>query len=305
MSLPYISVIIRAFNRREFVIKSIESCLKQTLSREKYEIIVVKNFYDEQIDRYLTENNVIVLEENGIAGKLIKKGIEASKGEVICFLDDDDEFIEEKLEYVYNAFKENKRLGYLHNGFVPVDESGKVTLFHHDTIDFGMSNISIRKAFVRMDVYDAIAFFQDPVTYAMLLDANCSIRDTDIKLTRYMVHPSTSNLMGSSFEQWVEETGIRFRNYLGSAVTTLNLLTSKRSKSYMRAMITDLNMGRFQFEKQLKVRGVTNFLLCKDIPGERRFMQFRSYMFIRLFGERGRKYILKKREIDFENSHKK
>ena len=56
---PKISIIVTAFNRREFLRNAIESILKQTLDRAQFEIIVTKNFSDAAIDDYLNENHVI------------------------------------------------------------------------------------------------------------------------------------------------------------------------------------------------------------------------------------------------------
>ena len=51
-----ISVIIVAYNRKMYVKQAVESALNQTYDKNKYEIIVVKNFNDEDID-----DNVIIL----------------------------------------------------------------------------------------------------------------------------------------------------------------------------------------------------------------------------------------------------
>lgn len=302
VSTPFISIIIRAFNRRRFLEASVNSVLKQTIPRSEYEIIVVKNFEDDQIDAFLKENDVIVLREDGIAGKLINRGLEASKGEVICFLDDDDRFTENKLEFVRSEFQREPKLAYLHNEYIAENEDGKPVDFHHHTIDFCMSSISIRKKYANREIYDSLAFFQDSVTYSMCLDSDGLIMDSEKKLTVYMVHNSTSVIKVDSFDEWVEKNGDMYRKYLQSALYSLGRLKSKRARKYMRAMITDLNMGRFQFEKQIKVNGYINYLRCKDIPLKRRIIQFRSYVFIRLFGKYGRSYVLKKRRLDFERN---
>lgn len=302
MSTPYISVIIRAFNRKKFVTTCVNSVLKQTISRNEYEIIVVKNFDDDQIDAFLKENDVIVLKEGGIAGKLIDRGLEESRGEVICFLDDDDRFTENKLEFVRNEFQREQKLAYLHNAYIAENEEGGPVDFHHHTIDFCMSSISIRKAYANREIYNSMTSFQDAITYSICLDSDGLIIDSDKKLTIYLVHNSTSIIKLDNFEKWVEKNGEMYRKYLQSALTALGMLKTERARKYMRAMITDLNMGRFQFEKQIRVDGCINFILCKDIPRSRRFVQFRSYVFIRLFRKYGRSYILKKRKLDFEKN---
>ncbi len=47
---PLITVIIVAYKRKEYIIEAIKSALNQTLNKEYYEIIVIKNFIDKNID---------------------------------------------------------------------------------------------------------------------------------------------------------------------------------------------------------------------------------------------------------------
>jgi len=42
--VPFISVIVTAHNRREFLLDAVNSALNQTLPKDEYEIIVVRNF---------------------------------------------------------------------------------------------------------------------------------------------------------------------------------------------------------------------------------------------------------------------
>jgi glycosyltransferase involved in cell wall biosynthesis len=99
--VPFISVIITAHNRREFLLEAVNSALNQTLPKDEYEIIVVKNFEDERIEKFLEERNVknIVTKEEPLGAKIFK-GVEESRGEVVSFLDDDDLWLPQKLEIV-------------------------------------------------------------------------------------------------------------------------------------------------------------------------------------------------------------
>ncbi|TRM87006.1 hypothetical protein DJ529_09775 [Sulfolobus sp. C3] len=72
-----ISVIITAHNRRKFLKESITSALNQEFDKDKYEIIVMKNFEDQEIDSFMKEKNVKSLyteeEKLGIKLKLALK----------------------------------------------------------------------------------------------------------------------------------------------------------------------------------------------------------------------------------------
>jgi glycosyltransferase involved in cell wall biosynthesis len=72
--VPFISVIITAHNRRGFLLEVVNSALNQTLPEDEYEIIVVKNFEDERIDKFLEEHSVrnIIVKEDPLSAKIVK-----------------------------------------------------------------------------------------------------------------------------------------------------------------------------------------------------------------------------------------
>ncbi len=127
LNKPEISVIITAYNREKYLKEAISSALNQNFPRDNYEVIVVKNFYNDDIDNFIHENNVksIYTEEEKLGGKL-KLGIEESNGEIVCFLEDDDKFHEDKLRKVHESFSKYKGLAYYRNNRAVIDEDGKV-----------------------------------------------------------------------------------------------------------------------------------------------------------------------------------
>lgn len=101
-----VSIIIPTYKNRGFLIKSIESALNQDYNN--IEIIVVddndplseyRKDTESQMERY--KNNPLVLyikhskNKNGAAAR--NTGIKAAKGDLIAFLDDDDEFLSGKI----------------------------------------------------------------------------------------------------------------------------------------------------------------------------------------------------------------
>jgi len=120
VSSPFISVIITAYNRTQYVGEAINSVLNQTLDRDKYEIIVVTN-----MDLSEKEGVRIVKSKERWYGAMIAQGIEEAKGEVISVLDDDDIFLPNKLEVVYKVFKEDERLGLFKDPVKYINDQGK------------------------------------------------------------------------------------------------------------------------------------------------------------------------------------
>lgn len=114
----YISVIVTAYNRKEFLLDALKSAVNQTLDRKYYEIIVVKNFKDEGMDEYITQQSMknIYTEDTSLSGKIVL-GLKTSSGNIVSFLDDDDIFLQTKLEHVRKAFLGSPDLIYYHNNF--------------------------------------------------------------------------------------------------------------------------------------------------------------------------------------------
>ncbi|MDY0193882.1 MAG: glycosyltransferase family A protein [Aliarcobacter butzleri] len=110
-----ISIIIPTFGRAQNLSRAINSILKQTF--KEYEIIVVDDNEPDSIHRTETakiintfDNEKIIyiqheMNKNGAAAR--NTGIQNAKGEYIAFLDDDDEFEEDKLNVQYQFIKNN------------------------------------------------------------------------------------------------------------------------------------------------------------------------------------------------------
>ncbi len=129
MSDPLISVIIVAYNRREFIREAVKSVANQTLPKDEYELIVVKNFEDAYVDEVVKNMKGKSLLADLISyGATVTLAIEKAEGDVICFLDDDDMYSPWRLEVIRDKFKHNPSLIYYHNNVLVVDELGKPIL---------------------------------------------------------------------------------------------------------------------------------------------------------------------------------
>lgn len=119
-----ISVIIVAYKRKTYIKKAVESVLNQTYSRKNFEIIVVKNFKDEDIDNFLIAKGIknIFSSDEGF-GKKLSIGIMESNGEIICFLEDDDLYDKNKLKRVNEIFKKYE-ISYYRNSYNTINENG-------------------------------------------------------------------------------------------------------------------------------------------------------------------------------------
>lgn len=116
MSNPLVSVIIPTYKRSDYLIRAIESVLKQTYS--PIEIIVVDDndgnneFRKEtkkSLEKYIEENTLHYIEHEKNKGLPAARntGIAVSNGEFIAFLDDDDEFLPQKTALQVSCFQKN------------------------------------------------------------------------------------------------------------------------------------------------------------------------------------------------------
>lgn len=110
--MPKISVVIPFYNRIDKTINAINSVLNQTY--DDYEIIAVNDGSSENISlisEIIAQNDskirLISYSPNKGASNARNVGIENSNGEYIAFLDSDDLFLPEKLEYQIEQMERN------------------------------------------------------------------------------------------------------------------------------------------------------------------------------------------------------
>jgi len=125
--MPKVSVVIPTYNRAELLRSAIISVLNQTF--QDFEIVVVddaskdntaeviSSFNDKRIKYIRHETN------KGEAGAR-NTGVMNSEGEYIAFLDDDDEWLPEKLKKQIELFENSPReVGGVYTGFLKVDRT--------------------------------------------------------------------------------------------------------------------------------------------------------------------------------------
>ncbi len=221
-----ITVIITDYNRKEFLLEALNSVINQTLDRNNYEIILIKNFNDVTIDSFCKSNSVVNITMNGTIGEYLSKGISLSKGQVVCFLDDDDLYLPNKLEEVSKLYA-STNFSLLHNNYSEIDASGNphktymkklhFTSYDFDILkfnppsqlstlkkllksesDFNISCMSISRSFSRSleNSIRNISACQDGFLFYSSLSLGPVVA-TGMVLTKYRVHDSMSKATDS------------------------------------------------------------------------------------------------------------
>ncbi|MDD5422594.1 MAG: glycosyltransferase [Candidatus Omnitrophica bacterium] len=96
-NLPLVSIVLPTYNRLEFIKKSVRSLLAQTYPSDLYEIIVVDDGSDYDIAEALKEftkigsSKITIIKQpiNRGIGAARQKGLEAARGGLVAFTDDD------------------------------------------------------------------------------------------------------------------------------------------------------------------------------------------------------------------------
>lgn len=100
----FLSIIIPVYNKEKYISECLDSCLKQDISCDDYEIICIDDKSTDKsgdiLDKYLEKHQdkirVIHKTQNGGVSAARNTGIEVAKGEYLYFLDADD-FIENNI----------------------------------------------------------------------------------------------------------------------------------------------------------------------------------------------------------------
>ncbi len=102
-----VSVIICNYNYADFISEAIESVLKQTYLH--FELIIVDDGSTDKssavINTFSDPRIVRIYQENKGQAAAFNSGFKVAQGEIICFLDSDDYWYPEKLQYVVEVHK--------------------------------------------------------------------------------------------------------------------------------------------------------------------------------------------------------
>lgn len=112
--LPVISVIIATRNRPSLLRRAFESIIHQSCENKK-EVIIINDGGEKYLDRYRNDNGggisrlkAIDLEKNMGVSHTRNIGLENATGDYICFLDDDDIFLNHAFDFRMNMINKLK-----------------------------------------------------------------------------------------------------------------------------------------------------------------------------------------------------
>ena len=225
---PAASVILTAHDRRPFLRDAVESVQAQTVDRSAYELVVVKNFLDAEIDSFLDRAGAqrVLCEDRPVSRKVLE-GLRACRGNVVLLLDDDDLFEPQKIRTVLAEFAARPDLGFYHNqvsyvgadggpidpkrsrflALRPTGRARRLLISNEEKTrglgrlaysypDFNCSSIAIRRdvALASSPYLERIDGGVDTFFFFVALTQPCSLFFDDAALTRYRVHEENASL---------------------------------------------------------------------------------------------------------------
>ena len=136
--LMYISVIVCTYNRDKILRKCVDGILKNSYSKERYEIIIIDNnssdntrlICEEIIYKY--KNVRYAFEGQTGLSAARNKGIKEAKGDILVFIDDDAFMNENYLQEVQSFFDENKNVVFAGGKINPIWNVEKPKWFTDD-----------------------------------------------------------------------------------------------------------------------------------------------------------------------------
>lgn len=128
--MPETSVVICSYNNEKYIARAIRSCLKQSLSKSKYEIVVVDDCSTDNsravIESFGDRIVPIFLEQNGGVANASNVGIKKALGKYIIRVDSDDYINENTLLMMSEILNWNKDIGFVYADHLKVEEDESV-----------------------------------------------------------------------------------------------------------------------------------------------------------------------------------
>lgn len=129
---PFFSIIIPTYERPIELERAIHSVLAQSYT--DFEVIVVNNS-ERTIELKLEDERVTYIQEIQKGANYARnKGIANSVADFICFLDDDDEYLPNHLQVLFDLIKSNQQKEALYKTYARIEKADGTLFDQHDPI---------------------------------------------------------------------------------------------------------------------------------------------------------------------------
>lgn len=284
--MPFLSVVIVDYGRKQFLRSAVDSVINQTLDSSLFEIFVLKN-YNSEIDIWLDELGVNhIFSDEKSYGKKISTVLKRINGEVIVLLDDDDLFTVDKLSCIYNIFTKYKNLGFFHNYYSKINQNGmpfidrgwyleryrsfdlisgsqefkKLARVMYLGGDFNHSSISFRKKLLEGNTrfIEELSGNFDTFIFFLTAMSGYDLMFTSKKLTHYRLHESASS---TSVDVGIRHKYLTKQHENYSVIYRMVTSThNEKLSDLIRNKMTDTEISQFFLEDHNRRNLISSFI---------------------------------------------
>lgn len=203
-----VTIAIINFNGSKFLDRALRSCLDQSTSNVKIEVIVIDDNSTDGSMKYLTSNKFIKKhikvyknKKNMGAGFCSRLAVKKSKGEYFMRVDSDDFINRNTIDIMHNIMRFNEKIGYIYCDHFRTDEFGLkqeiVKLNTMNKVYLHGAGILFKKKFI-LKVGNYNAKFREAEDHDLLKRLNkvCKSFYLPIPLYRYYIHGSNISIKG-------------------------------------------------------------------------------------------------------------
>lgn len=248
MEQELVSAVVITHNRKDLVLKAIDSVKKQTYPN--LELIVVDDASDDGSRELLSEQSkefgfryIYIPSDESKGGNHARNvGIMASAGKYIAFLDDDDEWLPEKTELQVNFLNQNIEYALVHCGklfeydFSEIRKGDIEEIQEGDFRDkiwskvaFTTSCLMVRKVFFeQVGMFDEELRFWQEYEFAIRACQNSKIGAIHQHLVLYRIIQKDRNRLTNKLAGW--EDAVKYIEYKHSHL--LSQLSEKQIKEH-------------------------------------------------------------------------
>ena len=214
-----VTIAVIAMDRKEFILKALESIKSNENCKKICKIIVIKNFVDEKIDKSISKIASLNFYSNKFGlGQKIAEHIEfVDEDEMIAFLEDDDLFFEEKINRIIEVLTGNVNTYFYHNAFISIDLNGNYLPIYKNNIKncrnlnysteskqifqvisnggaHNLSSMVIRCSLIKtyVTLIREINYTLDHVLFLLSLESGHNMYFDNKFLTKYRIHNNNS-----------------------------------------------------------------------------------------------------------------
>lgn len=195
-----LSIIIPCYNSALYIKQTIDSIIMQ--NKESLEIILVNDGSTDStlsiLDDYKSKNdNVVVIDQNNRGVSIARnEGLKVAKGKYVCYLDSDDLFTQETIQYFFNVMNIFPNVDLLCFGYQSKRENGtikRMAIPRHSNMLF--SSADFLSLFLERNIYVHIGSFLVKrdllLSKSILFLPNCKIGE-DIRFIIQMIQSANS-----------------------------------------------------------------------------------------------------------------